>query len=49
VNNVTIDSKAYRVPLGKKLDLKEWPTSGTALSKSKEHYQKLLEECVKSA
>jgi PPK2 family polyphosphate:nucleotide phosphotransferase len=44
---MTIDSKAYRVTPGKKLDLNDWPTSGPALTKSKKQYQKLLEEHVK--
>jgi PPK2 family polyphosphate:nucleotide phosphotransferase len=44
---MTIDSKKYHVPPGKKLDLSEWPTSGPALTKSKKQYQKLLEEHVK--
>jgi PPK2 family polyphosphate:nucleotide phosphotransferase len=44
---MTIDSKAYRVPPGKKLNLSEWPTAAPALTNSKKHYQKLLEEHVK--
>src|SRR5664279_4263473 len=44
---MTIDSKAYHVPPGKKIDLSEWPTAGPTLAKSKKHYQKLLEEHVK--
>jgi PPK2 family polyphosphate:nucleotide phosphotransferase len=44
---MTIDSKTYRVPPGKKLNLREWPTAVPALTKSKENYQKLLEEHVK--
>jgi len=44
---MTIDSKTYRVPSGKKLNLSEWPTAGSALTKSKKHYQKLLEEHVR--
>jgi len=44
---MTIDSKAYRVPPGKELSLSDWPTAGPSLSKSKRHYQKLLEEHVK--
>ena len=44
---MTIDSKAYRVPPGKKLDLSEWPTAGPSLTKSKKQYQQLLEEHVK--
>ena len=42
-----IDSKTYRVPPGKKLDLNKWPTSEPGLTKSKKQYQKLLEEHVK--
>ena len=41
-----IDSKAYHVPPHKKLNLSEWPTVAPALTKSKKHYQKLLEEHV---
>jgi PPK2 family polyphosphate:nucleotide phosphotransferase len=41
-----IDSKTYRVPPGKKLDLNKWPTSEPGLTKSKKQYQKLLEEHV---
>ena len=44
---MTIDSKDYRVPPGKKLNLSEWPTAAPALTKSKKHYQRLLEEHVK--
>ena len=42
-----IDSKAYHVPPDKKLNLSEWPTAGPALTTSKKHYHKLLEEHVK--
>jgi PPK2 family polyphosphate:nucleotide phosphotransferase len=42
-----LDTRNYCVPPDKKLDLSEWPTVGTSLSKSKKHYQKLLEEHVK--
>jgi PPK2 family polyphosphate:nucleotide phosphotransferase len=42
-----IDSKTYHVPPGKKLSLSDWPTAAQALTKSKKHYQKLLEEHVK--
>jgi PPK2 family polyphosphate:nucleotide phosphotransferase len=42
-----IDSTTYRVPSEKKLDLREWPTSVSALTKSKKHYSQLLEEHVK--
>jgi PPK2 family polyphosphate:nucleotide phosphotransferase len=44
---MTIDSKSYLVPPGKKMDLGEWPTAGPALTKSKKQYQALLEEHVK--
>jgi len=44
---MTIDSKTYHVPPGKKLSLSEWATAEPALTKSKEHYQKLLEGHVK--
>jgi PPK2 family polyphosphate:nucleotide phosphotransferase len=44
---MTIHSKIYLVAPGKKLDLNEWPTAGPTLTKSKKHYQKLLEEHVK--
>jgi len=39
--------ETYHVPPHKKLNLSEWPTVAPALSKSKKHYQKLLEEHVK--
>jgi PPK2 family polyphosphate:nucleotide phosphotransferase len=44
---MTIDSKNYHVPSGKKLDLSQWPTSEPALTKSKKQYQNLLEEHVR--
>ena len=47
MTNMTIDSKAYHVVPGKKLNLTEWPTAVPALTKSKKHYQKVLEEHVK--
>jgi len=43
---MTINSKTYHVPPHKKLNLSEWPTVAPALTKSKKHYQKLLEEHV---
>ena len=46
MNCMTIDSKAYHVAPGKKLNLSDWPTSAPALTTSKKHYQKLLEEHV---
>jgi PPK2 family polyphosphate:nucleotide phosphotransferase len=44
---MTIDSKAWRMPPGEKLNLSEWPTAAPAMTRSKKHYQKLLEEHVK--
>ena len=44
---MTIDSKTYHVPPGKKLKLREWPTAAPALTKSKKHYQRLLEGNVR--
>jgi PPK2 family polyphosphate:nucleotide phosphotransferase len=44
---MTIDSKTYHMPPGKKLDLNEWPTAAPALTRSKKQYQKLLEEHVR--
>jgi len=43
---MTIDSKSYRMPPGKRLNLSKWPTAAPALTKSKKHYQKLLKEHV---
>ena len=43
-----INSKSYQVPPGKKLSLHEWPTVAPALTKSKKHYHKLLEEHVQA-
>ena len=43
---MTIDSKSYHVPPGKKLNLSEWPTVAPALTNSKKQYQKLLEDHV---
>ena len=43
---MTIDSKSYRVPPGKRLNLREWSTTAPALTNSKKHYQKLLEDHV---
>jgi PPK2 family polyphosphate:nucleotide phosphotransferase len=44
---MTIDSKAYHVPPGKKFDLSECPTAAPSLTKSKKQYKQLLEEHVK--
>ncbi len=41
-----IDSKDFRVPPGKMIKLKEWPTQVEAVYKSKKHYKNLLEEHV---
>ena len=43
---MTIDSKSYRVPPGKRLNLREWSTTAPALTNSKKHYRKLLEDHV---
>jgi PPK2 family polyphosphate:nucleotide phosphotransferase len=45
-NDMKIHSDHYRVPHGKKVKLSEWPTSVKPVCKSKEAYQKLLEEHV---
>ncbi len=41
-----IDSKEFRVRERNEVDLKKWPTKVDPVYKSKEHYQKLLEEHV---
>jgi PPK2 family polyphosphate:nucleotide phosphotransferase len=41
-----VDSKDFRVREGDKVDLKKWPTKVDPVYKSKEQYQKLLEEHV---
>jgi PPK2 family polyphosphate:nucleotide phosphotransferase len=41
-----IDSKKYRVPHDKKLDLSDWPTAGPAVAESKKDYKHLLEDHV---
>ena len=41
-----INSKDFRVPARKKLNLKKWPTTVKPVYKSKKQYQKLLEEHV---
>jgi len=43
---MNIHSKNFRVRPGKKVDLKEWPTIGKPIFKSKKQYQKLLEEHI---
>ena len=39
-----IEPKDFRVPPGKKVQLKEWPTIIRPLFKSKKQYEKLLDE-----
>jgi PPK2 family polyphosphate:nucleotide phosphotransferase len=39
-----INSKDFRVPHGKKVDLSEWPTTTNQFFQSKKHYRILLEE-----
>jgi hypothetical protein len=39
---MTIDSKSYRVPPDKKVDLSKWPTIVAPYSKSKKQYEELL-------
>ena len=41
---VTIDSKDYRVPPDKKVDLSKWPTIVELYAKSKKQYKELLQE-----
>jgi PPK2 family polyphosphate:nucleotide phosphotransferase len=41
---MTIDSKAYRVPPGKRVDLSKWPTIVDPYSKSKKQYEELLRQ-----
>ena len=41
-----IDSSDFRVPAGKKVDLKKWPTLVKPVYKSKKKYNKFLEEQV---
>ena len=41
-----IDSKDFRVREGDEVDLKKWPTKVDPVYKSKEQYEKLLEEHV---
>ena len=41
-----ISSKDFRVKEGDEVDLRKWPTNVEPVYKSKEHYQKLLEEHV---
>jgi len=41
-----INSKDFRVREGDEVNLKKWPTKADPVCKSKERYQKLLEEHV---
>jgi hypothetical protein len=41
-----INSKDFRVPPGKRVELSEWPTVVKPICKSKEQYQELLEKHV---
>jgi PPK2 family polyphosphate:nucleotide phosphotransferase len=41
-----IDTTEFRVPAGKKVDLKSWPTAAKPFYKSKKRYKKLLQEQV---
>jgi PPK2 family polyphosphate:nucleotide phosphotransferase len=41
---MTIDSKDYRVPAGKKVDLSKWPTLVESYAKSKKQYKELLQK-----
>jgi PPK2 family polyphosphate:nucleotide phosphotransferase len=43
---VKINSKDFRVPPGKKVDLRRWPTTVEHFFKSKQEYQELLERHV---
>jgi PPK2 family polyphosphate:nucleotide phosphotransferase len=43
---MTIDSKDYRVPPGKKVDLSKWPTAVDPITKSKKEYKQLLHEHI---
>src|SRR6202453_4931140 len=43
-----IDSKDFRVPSGKKVDLSKWPTTIKPICESKNQYQELLEEHVEA-
>ncbi|MGA3010808.1 MAG: polyphosphate kinase 2 family protein, partial [Terracidiphilus sp.] len=41
---MTIDSKDYRVPPDKKVDLSKWPTTVEPYAKSKTQYKELLHQ-----
>jgi PPK2 family polyphosphate:nucleotide phosphotransferase len=44
---MTIDSKTYRVPPDKKVDLGEWPTTVASYCKSDKQYKELLQQHIK--
>ena len=44
--NMKINSSDFRVPAGKKVNLKKWPTLVKPVYKSKKQYNKLLQEHV---
>jgi PPK2 family polyphosphate:nucleotide phosphotransferase len=44
MGKMTIDSKTFRVPPGKKVDLGKWPTIVDPYCKSKKDYKKLLQQ-----
>jgi PPK2 family polyphosphate:nucleotide phosphotransferase len=43
---MTIDSKDFRVPQGKKVDLSKWPTMVEPYSKSEKQYKELLDQHI---
>lgn len=43
---MTIDSNDFRVPPGKKVELRDWPTAVKPFSKSKEEYKEILERHI---
>src|SRR5665213_3583943 len=47
MRNMKIESKEFRVPPGKNVDLDKWPTIVEPFCKSKKQYQRLLEEHVR--
>ena len=44
---MTIDARDFQVPVGKKVDLKKWPTKVEGLFESKEEYKEILEKHIK--
>ena len=43
-----INSKDFRVREGDEVDLKKWPTKVESVYKSREQYQKLLEDTLRN-